>query len=106
MEIHRKLQRGRMVEGRKRTGTKYGQCQNAESVLLRMRAAGPTLRPVSSIALGDPPTRFDQLDDVDKLFGGHDGEGGDGQDPWDRTVHLVGSAIFTSSAFHGWELKS
>lgn len=51
-------------------------------------ACGP---PCLDVALGQPLARLDQLDDVDDLLAGHDGEADAGQDPGPEGIHLVGA---------------
>lgn len=56
-----------------------------------LRLPQPHLPPILQIALGEPPARLDELDHVDDLLGEHDGEAGDGEDPGDGAVDLVGA---------------
>ena len=46
-----------------------------------------------SVALGEPLARLHELDDVDELFSGHDGEGYGSENPWDGRVHFVCSVF-------------
>jgi len=51
------------------------------------------LSPLLSVALGEPLARLHELDDVDELFSGHDGEGDGSENPWDGRVHFVCSVL-------------
>ena len=46
-----------------------------------------------AVALGEPLARLHELDDVDELFSGHDGEGDGSENPWDGRVHFVCSVF-------------
>ena len=74
----------------KRKGQRKGKELSEASIFLRVH----TIPRCSfcNVALSNPLASFHELYDVDELLGRHDGEGGDGQDPWDCAVHFVGSA--------------
>ena len=61
------------------------------SLLLRRE---PCLPPRSHIALAQPFTRLDQLNDVDHLLAEHDREADTRNNPRYRTVHLIGTRHF------------
>lgn len=58
-------------------------------LLLPRQPLGP---PQCQIALSQPPTRLDNLHDIDKLLEEHDGEAGARQHPRPEAVHLVGAS--------------
>lgn len=55
---------------------------------LARQALGPA---GADVALGQPAAGLDELDDVDDLLEGHDGEADAGEDPGPEAVHLVGA---------------
>lgn len=60
--------------------------------LLSLRLPRQTVRlPHRNVALGQPPARLDDLDDVDELLEEHDGETDASNDPRPEAVHLVGA---------------
>lgn len=70
----------------------FGQSQNdaprLSSLPLPREPLGP---PGLHVALGEPAASLDELDDVDALLDGHDGEADARGDPRPEAVHLVGA---------------
>lgn len=59
--------------------------------LLSLLGRETLLLALGNVALSEPLAGLCNLDNVDVLLEGHDGEGYDGQDPGDSTIHLVGT---------------
>ena len=66
--------------------------RNPLQSLLRHRATGLLSNP--AVALGEPPTGLDELDDVDPLLEDHGWGAGEGEDPGHGAVHFVGAGHF------------
>ena len=64
------------------------------TILPRFLAGQSCLPPVLDISFCEPSAGFDQLDHVDYLFTSADRCTYPGEDPWNRTVHLICSCSF------------
>ena len=67
-------------------------------LLLPRQAGSP---PSLHVTLGEPPAGLDELDDVQDLLDGHDGETNARDDPRPERVHLVGAGHFEGSGAVG-----